>query len=211
MAETCMASNFDFPRDDLVQLSVAFNMLGKHRFGQAWDAVGDMTIAARIGQFRRHSPDILAMARWANKAIVQCVLNGWLPVIYFEGDQRFRYFDNPNGREASRVHIRPIDGEERGQVEFEDGYTVYCVADVSEFTDTIKAKFGVRAEYTPGPKRKFPEFDAALDELLREMAPASPTSEIIRAINKKFKGESPQSTTLYQRIDEARARVLDVR
>lgn len=206
-----MASNFDFPRDDLVQLSVAFNMLGKHRFGQAWDAVGDMTIAARIGQSRSHSPDILAMARWANKAIVQCVRNGWLPVIYFEGDRRFRYFDNPNGREVSCVHIRPIDGDERGQVEFEDGYTVYCVADVSGFTDIIKAKFGARAEYTPGPKRKFADFDAALDKLFREISPRTPTVDVRRVINKTFEGDRPQKTTMYERIDEARERALAVR
>lgn len=211
MAETCMASNFDFPRDDLVQLSVAFSMLGKHRFGQAWDAAGDLTIAARIGQSRRHSPEILAMARWANKAIVQCVRNGWLPVIYFEGDRRFRYFDNPNGREVRRVHIRPIDHDERGQVEFADGYTAFCVADVSGFLDVVKEKFGVRAEYTPGPKRKFLECDAALDELLREMPSACPTSEIIRALNKKLKTKLPEKTTLYQRIDEARTRALDIR
>lgn len=211
MAETCMASDFDFPCDDLVQLSIAFNMLGKHRFGRVWMAAGDMTIPARIGQFRRHSPDIIAMARWANKAIVQCVRNGWLPVIYFEGDRRFRYFDNPNGREVSRVHIRPIDHDERGQVEFDEGNMAYCMVDVDSFPETLKNKYPAPSTLTPGPSREFAAFDTELDAIFRDIPVRSAPRDVIAELKRRFSGDWPERTTRYERIREARQRALDVR
>jgi hypothetical protein len=211
MAEPPMTSELQFPGEDIVQLSVAFNMLGKHRFGQEWETVGDMTLVTHLGQSRRHSVDVRAMAGWANKAMMQCVRNGWLPVIYFEGDRRHRYFDNPNGREICRVHVRPLDNDERGQIEFADGSTAFCVSDVCGFVGVLKAKFGARAEIKPGPKREFAEFDAPLDLLFQEISPRTSTADVRRAINKAFKGNQPKKSTLYQRIDEARERALAIR
>jgi len=199
------------PDDDIVQLSVAYNMIGKHRFGGSWTSAGDMTIAARMGQSRRHAPEILSMARWTMKALFTCIYNGWLPLIYFEGDRRIRYFDNPDGRSIWRVHVRPVDGDERGQVEFEKGDMAYCMVDVGKFLETLKSKFSEQDVPKPGRPRKFPEFDDALDKVLSVIPAGSKNKEIIAEMGSQYSGGWPGKSTQHVRINEARQRALSVR
>jgi hypothetical protein len=198
------------PADDLDHLEIAFNMLGRHRYGGAWGK--GMARRVRLGHGARKLSEHDRMARWALKALTQCVENGWLPLFYFVGEQHVRrveYYRNPDGFALHALYPKPTDdGEAGGQIELTIGDIHPCMVDIGNFVLTLQRKFGA-ASKRRGPKRSFLDFDAALDKFYEDHPTATPAKEVIDTLRGTFKGKWPGDTVMYERIAEAAQRALD--
>lgn len=200
------ASEFHFPTDALVPLGVAFDMIGAHRFGARWTT--DMTAAVRLGQ-RSRDPDQRALGCWALKALTQCVENGWLPLIYFSGRKRIRYFEAPNGLALHALYPRPT-SDFVGQIELDGGDIFPCMVDVSRLGQTLREKFGKRQGNSRGRPPEYREIDGVLDTYFMDNPPSTPNVNVIQDIGRLVAESSlPRKTTLHDRINKARDRAKD--
>lgn len=195
------------PADDLVELEVAFDMLGRHRFGAAWPE--NMAERVRLGRGISGRDELDTMARWALGALMQSVQNGWLPLIYFVGERRTRrvvYYDEPDGPALVALYPNPA-MEAGGQIELADGAIYPCRVNVRGFAALLAERFGQRARR--GPKSNFEEFRAALDYFYLENPPSASAAETINSLRKWFTGAWPKKTALYDHIRDAQLRAIE--
>lgn len=196
---------FALPLDVLVHLKDAFDQLGRHRFGRSlWS--NDMARAVRLG-VKSVEPEKLKRAQWALTALIQCVQNGRLPLVYFVGTRRIWYFENHDGQALHALYPEPEDGEP-GMIELADGGGIYpCMVDVSGFPEVLKRYYGPPSSRRRGPKRGFADLDAKLDGYFVGHYIGTRTVDVyrdIKAENPDLKWPSP--TVWKQRIKEARER-----
>ena len=200
----------EFPQDDTTHLSVAFNMLGRHKFGAQWPK--EMTKVVRLGPRRRnYDPESRSKGQWTLKALRQCIHNGWLPLFYFTdgpSGKRINYFENPNGPPLDALYPQPIDDEECGQILLHDNEIYWCKVDVSEFASVLRTKFQDGAIGKRGPVRTFKGFDNALEIFFKENPTGLRNGEVTNALKLTFKGTWPEKTTRNIRINEARDKVI---
>ncbi len=181
-------------------------MLGEHKFGAQWPS--DMSKRVRLGR-KQSEPiadngvNIFDMGRWALAALVQCVQNGWLPLVYFVGDRRIWYYSSSGEPPLHALYPRPTSDAE-GQIELAGGGIYCCMVDLRNFSRILRTKFGERSAAKRGRKRQFEEFDQALAEFFLHNPPMTPAREIIEFLNASFKGPWPGRSTRYDRIEEAR-------
>lgn len=197
-----ITSKLDLPTDDLRHLEEAFNALGKHRYGAQWptDMAGHMRLGPKSNELSEHDVE---MGRWAISALVQCVQNGWLPLVYFKGDRRTWYYSSSDGPSLFALYPRPTDDDE-GQIELEGGKIYPCMVNLRDFPKLVRAKFANKRTAKRGRKRQFNEFDEALAELFSHNPPGMRASEVILSLKASFKGPWPGRATMYERINEAR-------
>lgn len=191
------------PTDDLANLRTAFDMLGSHQFGSLWTK--DMAATVRLGQ-RSKDKDLRVRGQWALKALTQCVENGWLPLVYFMGDRRVRYFESPDGLALSALYPRPTDAFE-GQIELRGGDIYPCIVDIAGFHGVLRSKFALPGAPKRGPRRKYPEYEQALDQFFAVSPLAAPYRAIINELRQTLPpSQLPPRSTEYRLIDEAKGR-----
>lgn len=206
----CLSTNDGdtLPLDDLVDVEIAFNMIGVHRFGYDWR--GDITRLVRLGSLGKKRDRSAMMGRWALKALLQCVQNGWLPLFYFIGERptrRIEFYRNPDGLALHALYPKPLDNEAGGQIELDGGAIYPCMVDIGGLPALLTRKFGAKTARR-GPARRFTEFDEALDLYFLSHPIKTPHKDIISALGVIFKGEWPGSTVRHARINEAIDRAL---
>lgn len=191
----------DFPPDKLVHLRTAFDLLGRHRFGGAWSL--DTFMAVRVG-FKDVTADHLARGRWALKALVQCVENGWLPLIYYPVNRRIRYFDDRDGPSLEALYPQPTD-EEGGLIELAKGKMYSCMVDINGFESTLRARFGQKSSRKRGPDRQFKELDEALEQYFSENPTSKKNIDVYSELrSQKVTLDWPGKTVRNERINEAK-------
>ena len=196
-----VTTGFNLAHDDLASLRTAFHMVGKHRFDSLWTA--DMATVVRLGQ-RKGNPDQRKRGRWAVSALLQCVHNGWLPLIYFVGGRRIRYSENLDGPSLCSLYPEPVDGEE-GQAELSDGGIYPCLVNLAGFAGLLRRKFGSPDARTRGRPPLYPEFQQALDRYFIENPTTTRNTEVIHDIAKVVGvTRLPKNTVLNERISSAR-------
>lgn len=191
------------PADDLVELEVAFDMLGRHRFGNGWPS--GMAKHVRLRQRSKDREDLDIMARWALRALNQAVQNGWLPLTYFIGDQSIRrvnYFGNPDGYALHALYPRPTE-DNGGQIELDDGAIYPCLVNIRDFTTVLTKNFGEKAKR--GRKRGFLKFDVALDDFYQTNPTSLPHRTVLDALREVLPDDVdwPKETIQHRRINEA--------
>lgn len=193
-----------FPDDDLSPLHDAFDLIGEHVFSVQWPS--GMTKHVRLGR-RRVAGELYYMGKWVQKALVQCVQNGWLPLIYFKDGRRIWYFDSSNEPCLYLIYPQPTD-ESFGQIELEGGAVYECMVDLRGFRKLLRAKFGDGAKAKPGRKRGYPQLDIALTNYFEKFGRSDPAKDVITYLEQILtKADWPRSqSTLYDRIREARDR-----
>lgn len=201
--------DISLPADDLAHLEVAFDLLGKHRFGGEWGK--NMSRLVRLGERSKAPGELGAMARWALDALTICVQNGWLPLYYFEGDstvRRIEFFRNPDGLVIVALYPKPTDDiEQGGMIEVSGGGIFPCMVNLADFDSVLVRKFGA-AQKRRGPRRQFSDFDDALDDIFQTLSTGTSGKDVISALRLTFKGQWPKRTTMYARIDEAAQRAI---
>lgn len=200
VASLC-TSNLDLPRNEIVHLRTAFDILGRHRFGDGWSTT--MFMVVRIGT-KGFSADERARGDWALRALVQCVENGWLPLVYFPENRRVRYFENSDGPSLHALYPQPTD-EEGGVIELTKGEFYPCMVDISNFKQMLRTKFGQKSGRKRGPTRTFNEVDEALNQYFEQ----NPSSKSNMDVYSELKAEKPTllwpgKTVRNERINEAR-------
>lgn len=197
-------TEFSLPADDIVPLGNAFDLIGRHRFGQRWTK--DMARAVRLGQ-RSRDREKRARGNWALKALRQCVENGWLPLVYFVGSRRVRYFDASDGPTLHALYPQPTDDLE-GQIELDGGDIHLCMVDASNLSDVLRRKFPNPSANRTGPHRNFLRFEEELDRYFNDRPLDTRGCEVFRDLGKILPEEFlPSRATAYRLIDEARKRV----
>ncbi|RIA46564.1 hypothetical protein DFR49_1106 [Hephaestia caeni] len=197
-------SEFSLPADDLGPLGNAFDMIGRHRFGPRWTT--DMARAVRLGQ-RSRDREKRARGNWAVKALTQCVENGWLPLVYFVGGRRVRYFDDSHGPTLHALYPQPTEDLE-GQIELKGGDIHPCMVDASDLSDVLRRKFPKPSANRTGPRRNFLRFEEELDRYFNDHPLDTRGCEVIRDLGKILPEESmPSRASAYRLIYEATKRV----
>lgn len=196
-------SKTELPSDELKHLEDAFNALGKHKFGTQWPTglARHMRLGPKSNELSKHDVE---MGRWAISALVQCVQNGWLPLVYFRGVRRIWYYSSSNEPSLFALYPRPTDDDE-GQIELEGGKIYPCMVDLRDFPKLLRTKFEKQPTAKRGRKRQFEEFDEALAEFFNHNPPGMRASEVILSLKASFKGPWPERSTMYERINEARS------
>lgn len=196
-------TDLSFPADNLAHLRTAFDMLGNYRFGPLWTK--HMAATVRLGQ-RSKDKNLRVRGQWALKALTQCVENGWLPLVYFMGGRRVRYFESPDGLSLSALYPQPTDAVE-GQIELRGGDIYPCMVHIADFHRVLRSKFALPNTIKRGPSRKHTEFDGALDRFFENNPLSAPYRAIFEELRHTLRPCSwPPRSTAYRRIDEARAR-----
>ena len=196
-------TDFSLPADDLVHLRTAFDIIGRNRFGSLW--TNDMATVVRLGQ-RSGCGTKRECGQWALKTLTQCVQNGWLPLIYFAGGRRIRYFERPDGPGLHALYPQPTDDEE-GQAELAGGDIYPCMVDVSGLSSVLRGKFSKAVTSKRGRPPRYTEINEVLDRYFEDAWPDTPNGQVIKDIGGLVSPEQlPQSTTLHHRINEARDR-----
>jgi hypothetical protein len=195
---------FRLPADDFVSLATAFDKIGKYRFGTDWSA--NMAATVRLGK-RSRDPDRRAKGQWTLRALTQCVENNWLPLVYFKGRKRVRYFEAPEGLALHALYPHPADDLE-GQVELEGGDIHPCMIDASDLSDVLRRKFPKPTANQTGPRRGFLKFEAELQGYFNDHPLDTRGCEVIRDMGKILPEASmPSRATAYRLIDEAIKRI----
>ncbi len=200
-----MNSGDEFPADDLQHLQVAFNQLGRHKFGSAWPT--DMVDSVRIGKRPPRGSDRQIMGQWALRALKQCVQNGWLPLVYFDGDRRVWYYSNPDGHSLHNLFPRPTE-DECGQIQLANGEIHFCMVNLRDFASVLTSRYSKKASARPGRSREYKDFDEALDRLFLDHPTSLKPKEVKALLSSYFKGKEPGRTTVYTRIEEAQERAI---
>ena len=196
---------FAHPLDDLVHLKDAFDQLGRYRFGRTlWS--DDMARAVRLGT-KNVEPEKMERAQWALTALIQCVQNGRLPLVYFVGTRRIGDFENHDGQALHALYPEPEDGEP-GLIELADGGGIYpCMVHVGGFPEVLKRYYGPPSARRRGPKRGFADLDAKLDAYFVGHYIGTRTVDVYRDIKAENPDlDWPSPTVWKQRIKEARER-----
>lgn len=200
-------TEFSLPVSDHVPLGTAFDIIGKHQFGPLW--ANDMAAAVRLGRRRAFDIEKQARGQWALKALTQCVENGWLPLVYFADDRRFRYAEGSGGPTLHALYPQPTDDTE-GQIELVGGDIFPCMIDTAKLADVLRAKFAVQEASKRGPQRKHLEFREALERLLESGSMGASYRVYFDELRQILPPSSwPPRSTVYHLIDEARKRAVD--
>ena len=198
-------TQFSLPTDDFAPLATAFDKIGKYRFGPEWSA--NMAATVRLGK-RSRDPDQRAKGQWTLRALTQCVENGWLPLVYFKGTKRVRYFDASEGPALRALYPQPTD-DQGGQVELEDEGIYPCMVDTSGLARILREKFGKPKLSTRGRPRRYVEIGRVLDEYFKSHPPATPNMVVIKDVGGLVpKAELPGDTVLHERVNDARDRAI---
>jgi hypothetical protein len=189
--------------DDFVPLRAAFDMLGKHLCGPLW--ANDMATVVRLGQ-RGTNPEGHARGRQVLRALVQCVENGWLPLLYFVDHRRVWYFENPAGPRLVALYPQPTDDGE-GQIELEVGSIFPCMVNVSDFLGVLRTKYARPSAHRRGRPPRFLELDEVLGRYFAHNPTSTPNGLVIRDLGALLGDDQiPGKTTLHERINAARNR-----